>query len=355
MSDGLIAVIGATGAVGLEVLQILAGRGIDSSRVVAIASERSVGKSVPMGDQSLAIRPLAEGCFANVGTAIFGTDAAISREWCPKAVEAGAVVVDNSSAFRMDPAVPLIVPEVNGDVLRHAHLQSRGPKGLLIANPNCSTIILLMALTPLRDAFGVEHIVLSTYQAVSGAGIAAMDELRAQAQSVLDGVPAAPVVFKEPCAFNVFSHDSAMNVTTGLNGEEQKIIDETRKIWQDSAVRVSPTCVRVPVLRAHTQAITARLKSPATLEEVRRVLAAAPGVRIVDDRLQNSFPTPLKAAGRDEILIGRTRCDPGEPFDDSGRTRSFSLLICGDQLRKGAALNAVQIADELGCLQLARR
>ncbi|HZW09448.1 MAG TPA: Asd/ArgC dimerization domain-containing protein, partial [Phycisphaerales bacterium] len=309
--------------------------------------------------------------------AIFAADAATAREFCPLAVRAGAFVVDNSSAFRMDPDVPLIVPEVNGAAWRRggpgrapsepgrpaansrAHgsgdaMARPGAPGRLVANPNCTTIILLVAIEPLRRAFGIEAIDVATYQAVSGAGLAGMEELLEQTRSCLTphGAPGGgPRVFAEPCAFNVFSHDSAVDPASGVNGEERKVIDETRKIWADPAVRVTPTCVRVPVLRAHTEAITVTLRRPASEAEVREALSSGQGLEIIDDRAANRFPTPRKAGERDPVLVGRIRPDPGEPPEAGGRSRRWCLLACADQLRKGAALNAVQIAEFAGALQ----
>lgn len=343
-----IVVVGATGAVGLEVLSILAARGVAAARVRGVASDRSAGKPVPYGpNATITVEPLADSSLAGARCAIFATDAAVSRAWCPKAVGAGAVVIDNSSAFRMDRDVSLVVPEINGDELA----AGESHRARIIANPNCSAAILLMALDPLRRAFGVEGVVVATYQAVSGAGIAAMDELRTQTSRVLAGENASPSVFHEPIAFNLFSHDSAVDPESGLNGEERKIIDECRKIWGDPGLRVTPTCVRVPVLRAHTQAATVTLRTPATIDALRGAYDGAKGVRVIDDRAANRFPTPLKAAGVDDVLVGRLRPDPCERADPDGRLRTFCLLIAGDQLRKGAALNAVQIADALGLVR----
>jgi aspartate-semialdehyde dehydrogenase len=224
--------------------------------------------------------------------------------------------------------------------------------GRIIANPNCSTIILLMAATPLHRALGIERMVVSTYQAASGAGWQAMEALENESRAVLAGQPHHASIFHEPYAFNLFCHNSAMDPTTGLNAEEQKMISETRKIWGDETVRISATCVRVPVLRAHCESVNITLKKPATLAQVRAALAQAPGVQIIDDRASNTFPTPLKATGGDDVLIGRLRADPsqlppGANPDGSTPTLGFDLFIAGDQLRKGAALNAVQIAERI--------
>lgn len=339
-SDTRIAVVGATGAVGREALAILAARGHDSGQVVAIASDRSEGIELPFGSETIRARSLTDRAFEEVETAIFALSADLARRWVPIALEKGANAVDNSSAFRLDRNVPLVVPEINPEALEPG---GRGP--VLIANPNCSTILLLVALNPVRKAFGIERAVVATYQAVSGAGLAAMDELREQAATALAGRPVSPVVFREPCAFNVFSHDSEVDPFSGLNGEERKMIDESRKIWRDPGACILPTCVRVPVLRAHTQAVTFTTRCTATEDQLRLTFANAPGVRIVDDRAENAFPTPLKATGRDDVLVGRLRAADGSAGDVS--TTDFSLLLSGDQLRKGAALNAIQIADLL--------
>lgn len=341
-------IVGATGAVGREALEILAHPRFRSRvRVRALASERSAGSAIPFAEGSLTVHPLREDSFDPPApnepppVAIFATDADVSRRFAGHALRAGATVIDNSSAFRLDPDVPLVVPEVNADRLRPRNAAQ--PR--LIANPNCSAAILLVALDALRRAFGIRSVVVATYQAVSGAGIAAMDELVLQARQVIDGNAPQPRVFHEPCAFNVFSHDSAMCADSGLNGEEKKIIAEARKIWDDPALGITPTCVRVPVLRAHTQAVTVRLHHPATIDQVQNAYQNAPGVSLIDDRLANRFPTPLKAAHQDDVLVGRLRPDPAKPPDEHGRHTSFCLLACGDQLRKGAALNAIQIAQ----------
>jgi aspartate-semialdehyde dehydrogenase len=268
----------------------------------------------------------------------------VTKDIAPAAARHGCVIVDNSSAFRMDPKVPLVIPEVNPEALK-----SGGPH-LLIANPNCSTIILLMALTPLRNAFGVERVVVSTYQAASGAGAKGMTELEEQTRADLEGRTLKLEVFHEPYAFNLFSHNTAVDPQTGLNVEESKVIHETRKIWNDAAVAISPTCIRVPVRRAHAESVNVTLKQAATLAQVRDALARFPGLSVVDDRAGNRFPTPLKASGKDDVLVGRVRPDPTRVAHGASPEApciGFDLFICGDQLRKGAALNAVQIAEML--------
>ena len=341
MSGVNLAIVGASGAVGQEMLRILEQRGFGHGELRLLASARSAGRSARYGGRDLEIDELGERSFEGIDIALFCASGDVARAWAPRAVEAGAHVIDNSSAYRMDPACPLVVPEVNADALDAV----RGVPAI-IANPNCSTIIMLVAVDPLRRAFGVERLVVSTYQAVSGAGAAAMVELREQARAVLAGEARPPEVFSEPCAFNVFSHDSAMDPATGRNVEEQKMIDEARKIWSDPSLRVTATCVRVPVFRAHTESINVRLGRAAGEAEVRESLASAPGVAIVDDRAANRFPTPLRASDGDDVLVGRIRPDESQEREGEG-WRGFDLLVSSDQLRKGAALNAVQIAELL--------
>lgn len=243
------------------------------------------------------------------------------------------MVIDNSSAFRLDPDVPLVVPEVNSDALR-------GHRGL-IANPNCTAIILAVALWPLHRARRLRRVVVSTYQAVSGAGARALAELESQTRDVLAGRPPRPTVFPVPCAFNVFSHDSPVG-PDGCNGEETKVIQETRKMFAAPALPIAVTCIRVPVRRAHTESVAAEFAEPLDVADARQLLTAAPGVRVVDDPAAGRFPTPLDATGQDDVLVGRLRQDMSIPD-----RRGVQLLCCGDQLRKGAALNAVQIAQLL--------
>ena len=299
-----------------------------------LASDRSVGRTVHLGDVSLPVEPATPERLAGVDLAFFCAAAAVSRELAPAVAQAGGVVVDNSSAFRMDPKVPLVVPEVNrDDINRH---------GGIIANPNCSTIIMLMAVAPIHRAFPISRIVVSTYQAASGAGQEAMDELIDQTRARLAGEEVEPKALPHPIAFNLFSHDSQIG-QDGYNAEERKLVDETRKILHDSGLAIAPTCVRVPILRAHSEAINLEFDQPVTPEAVRAVLEGAEGVRVVDDRRAGYFPMPVDASGRDEVLVGRIRSDISRPDG-----RGIELFVCGDQLRKGAALNAVQIAECLG-------
>jgi len=270
--------------------------------------------------------------FDGVDVAFFSAGASRSREFAPHAVEAGATVIDNSSAFRMDPAVPLVVPEINFDAI------GEGQK--LIANPNCSAIIMLMGVAPLRKLGKIERLIISTYQSASGAGAAAMRELEEQTKAVLEGKPAEPKVMPHVYAFNLFSHNTAIN-EYGYNDEEWKVIHESRKILGMPELKINVTCVRVPVLRAHSESITVEFEGTApTEDEVRRAIEESEGVRLVDDRENNVFPMPLAASGQGDVLVGRIRKDISHPS-------AISMFVAGDQLLKGAALNAVQIAEKL--------
>lgn len=331
-----IAIVGATGVVGREALRILESWGVPSTRVGVFASASSAGIELPYANSFVRVRAWSPSALGQTSVDVLCVTSDLSRRIVSELEGAATQIIDASSAFRMHGGVPLVIPEVNPGAL------AGEPR--LIASPNCSTILLLTALEPLRHAFGVRGITLSTYQAVSGAGRAGLDELRAQTTSVLDGGRSSPRAFPAPIAFNCFSHESAVDPQTGLNGEEQKIIDETRKIWNDDRAPINPTCVRVPVERAHSESVSVTLDRPATREEVRRALQGAPGVRVIDERSAGRFPTPLLAAGCDEVLVGRVRPSPGRRPDPDGRSRSYSLWLCGDQLRKGAALNALQLA-----------
>ena len=354
-----LAIVGATGAVGRELVTILQERKHPAGSLRLLASARSAGTTIDYGGSRLTVEALTDDSFAGVDVALFTAGAATARELAPVATARGVIVVDNSSAFRMDPDVPLVIPEINGHLVVAAHAPDGLSTGRIIANPNCSAIILLTALDPIRRAFGIERLVVSTYQAASGAGAAAMRELQEQSRSVLDGAAPVPEIFAEPCAFNVFSHDTAVDPHTGRNVEEQKVMDETRKIWQQPDLRMSVTCVRVPVMRAHAESINVTLQTPATEAAVREALAAGAGIEVVDERDANDFPTSLKASGRDAVLIGRIRPDASQQGagaaesetrpGGAGETewRGFELFVAGDQLRKGAALNALQIADLL--------
>lgn len=367
-----IAIAGATGAVGREMLTCLEKRRFPHASLRLFASERSAGSMLPFAGREVRVEALTGDALAGVDIALFSAGSSITRDIAPAAARHNCVIIDNSSAFRMDPTVPLVVPEINPgafDAPTNTTLRvpwSKKPVPAIVANPNCSTIILLMALTPLRAAFGVERAVVSTYQAASGAGAKGMDELEAQTRADLSGLRAEPKVFHEPYAFNLFSHNTAVDPLTGLNVEETKVILETRKIWGEESLpparraALTATCIRVPVRRAHAESVNVTLRREATARHVREALAAFPGVRVVDDRAANSFPTPLKASGKDEVLVGRIRPDASRLPPDTLAALSkstgsvddvpciaFDLFICGDQLLKGAALNAVQIAEML--------
>lgn len=328
-----VAIVGATGAVGQEFRTVLAERHFPAKEYRLLASARSAGQMIPWVDGALRVQELTPRSFAGVDLALFSAGGSISKEYGPIAVKAGAVVVDNSSAFRMDPAVPLVVPEVNPEAAK----THRG----IIANPNCSTIILALPLWPLHRVNPVVRAVVSTYQAVSGAGARALAELESQTRAVLAGEPARPEVFHVPCAFNVFSHNSAIG-DDGYNQEESKMVFETRKIFAAPEIQIAPTCIRVPVMRAHTESVSVEFKNPIDEDEARAILSKAAGVQIVDDRKANRFPMPLDASGKDDVLVGRIRRDPSVPGG-----RGLQFICSGDQLRKGAALNAVQIAELL--------
>ena len=331
--SGHVAIVGATGAVGQEFIRVLEQRNFPYKRITFLASARSAGKKLAFRGTDHTIQELTKDSFAGVDLALFSAGGSISREFGPLAAKAGAVVVDNSSAFRMDPDTPLVVPEVNPDDVK-AH------KGI-IANPNCSTIIMVVPVFALHKVNPVRRMVVSTYQAASGAGYQAMVELEQQSRDVLAGKPVTPKVLPHQIAFNLFNHNSKVG-DNGYNEEEMKMVKETRKMFHNDAIQITATCVRVPVMRAHSEAINLTFEKPITENEVRKILSAAPGVKVVDDRVKNYFPMPLDSSDGDDILVGRIRQDISQP-DGHG----IELFVSGDQLRKGAALNAVQIAELL--------
>jgi aspartate-semialdehyde dehydrogenase len=334
MSKPVVAIVGATGAVGVEFLQLLAERDFPLAELRLLASKRSAGKTMKFKGTELKIEALTAEAFRGVDIALFSAGGGISREYAPVAVRHGAVVVDNSSAFRMDEGVPLVIPEVNPEAVK-TH------KGI-IANPNCSTIIAITPLWPIHRQNPVKRLIAATYQAASGAGAAGMAELENSTRAYLAGEAHEPKVFPHPYAFNLFSHNTKIDPANGYNEEELKMVKETRKIFGDASIRISSTCIRVPVLRAHAIALDVEFERPITPDEVRRILSKAPGVRVVDDPERNYFPMPKDASGQGDILVGRIRTDISDP---SGR--SIALFVAGDQLLKGAALNAVQIAELL--------
>lgn len=324
-----IAIVGATGAVGQELLGLLAARDVAPDSLRLFASARSAGRRVRYRGTDLIVAELPADDDLDADVVYSSAGGGVSKAHTWAWASHGAVVIDNTSAWRLDPRVPLVIPEVNPEALA-SH------EGV-IANPNCSTILALMVLAPLHRAFGLVRATVATYQAVSGAGQAAIAELRDQTGAVLAGGAPAPSVFPHPIAFNLFSHDTELGAD-GYNLEERKLLLESRKILGLPALRMSATCVRVPVERAHAEAIHAEFERPVSESEARAVLAVAAGVRLVDDRVANRFPTPLEATGRDEVLVGRLREDVSLPG-------AIALFLAGDQIRKGAALNAVQIAD----------
>jgi aspartate-semialdehyde dehydrogenase len=333
-SAPVVAIVGATGAVGVELIRCLEERRFPLSELRLFASARSAGKTLPFRGQQLAVRELQEDSFRGVDIALFSAGGGTSKRFGPLAVAQGAVVVDNSSAFRMDPAVPLVVPEINPEAVR----THRG----IIANPNCSTIIAITPLWPIHKINRLRRVIIATYQAASGAGAAAMEELRESTRAYLEGRPYENRVLPHPYAFNLFSHNTKIDPQTGYNEEETKVMRETHKIYGDDSIRIAATCVRVPVLRAHSIAINFECERLITPEQVREMMQSAPGVKVVDDPERNYFPMPKDASGQDPILVGRIRRDVSDP---SGR--SIALFVAGDQLLKGAALNAVQIAELL--------
>jgi aspartate-semialdehyde dehydrogenase len=333
-SAPVVAVVGATGAVGVELMQCLEQRRFPLSNLRLFASARSAGKTLPFKGKPVTVEELTEDSFRGVDIALFSAGGAQSKRFAPAAVRHGTVVVDNSSAFRMDPGVPLVVPEINPEALREH-------KGI-IANPNCSTIISITPLWPIHKVNRINRMIVATYQAASGAGAAAMEELRESTRAYLDGRDYENTVLPHPYAFNLFSHNSKIDPSNGYNEEEIKVMRETHKIYGDSSIRVAATCVRVPVLRAHSIAINFECERPITPAQVRDIVQTAPGVKLVDDVERNYFPMPKDASGQDPILVGRIRQDFSDP---SGR--SIALFVAGDQLLKGAALNAVQIAELL--------
>ena len=333
-SAPVVAVVGATGAVGVELMQCLEQRKFPLSNLRLFASARSAGKTLPFKGKPVTVEELTEDSFRGVDIALFSAGGSQSKRFAPAAVRHGTVVVDNSSAFRMDPGVPLVVPEINPEALKEH-------KGI-IANPNCSTIISITPLWPIHKVNRIQRMIVATYQAASGAGAAAMEELRESTRAYLDGREYKNTVLPHPYAFNLFSHNSKIDPSNGYNEEEIKVMRETHKIYGDSSIRVAATCVRVPVLRAHSIAINFECERPITPAQVRDIVQTAPGVKLVDDVEKNYFPMPKDASGQDPILVGRIRQDVSDP---SGR--SIALFVAGDQLLKGAALNAVQIAELL--------
>ena len=326
-----VAILGATGAVGQELLKLLEERNFPVGRLKLLASPRSAGSKINFGGEELVVEAVNEQSFTNIDIVLASAGGSTSKAWAAKAVGAGAVVIDNSSAFRMNPGVPLVVPEINPE----AAAKHQG----IIANPNCTTILMGMAIYPLHQVQPIERIVVSTYQSASGAGARAMEEVKTQARAILDGQNPPAEIFPYPLAFNLFPHNSPLNAE-GYCEEEMKMVNETRKIFNAPDLRISATCVRVPVLRAHSEAINLEFERPFAVERAREIIAGADGVKLVEDWQTNYFPMPTDATSKDEVLVGRIRQDLSHPC-------GLELWLCGDQIRKGAALNAVQIAELL--------
>lgn len=332
MSKGLnVAVLGATGAVGAEILAILAQRSFPINTLKLLASPRSAGTQLTFNGEKITVEVLSDTAFDGIDLVLASAGGSISKQWLPKAAAAGAVSIDNSSAFRMDPNVPLVVPEVNPE----AAYQHQG----IIANPNCTTILMSLALWPLYQVNPIQRLVVSTYQSASGAGARAMEEVKQQARAILAGEEPVAEAFPYPLAFNLFPHNSDLN-EFGYCQEEMKMVNETRKIFAAPDLRISATCVRVPVLRAHSEALNIEFGAPFPVAEAKQLLSHAPGVKIVEDWSRNYFPMPMEASGQDDVLVGRIRQDISNP-------NALELWLSGDQIRKGAALNAVQIAELL--------
>jgi aspartate-semialdehyde dehydrogenase len=330
----VVAVVGATGAVGVEMVQCLEKRRFPLSSLRLFASARSAGQRMPYAGQSVVIEELREESLDGIDIALFSAGGSISKRFAPLMAAAGTIVIDNSSAFRMEAQVPLVVPEINSDAIS----THQG----IIANPNCAAILTITPLWPIHQVNPIQRLVISTYQAASGAGAAAMEELRESTRAHLAGERYEPKVLPHPYAFNVFSHNTRIDPATGYNDEETKVMQETRKIMGAPNLRISATCVRVPVLRAHCISVTFECERPISAAQVREIISAAPGVKLVDDVQNNYFPMPKDASGQDDLLVGRIRQDISDP-----QGKSISLFIAGDQLLKGAALNAVQIAERL--------
>jgi len=325
-----VAIVGATGMVGQEFIKVLEERNFPMASVRLYASDRSAGKKLYVGHQEIVVKETTPESFQHVDIALFSAGTEISRYFSPIAAKSGALVIDNSAAFRMEPKVPLVVPEVNPqDIRRHEGI---------IANPNCSTIQMVVALYPLHKVNPIKRIVVSTYQAVSGTGSAAMEELTTQAKLVLEGQNVVPHVYPHQIAFNLLPEIDVF-LDSGYSKEEWKLVEETRKIMHAEDMAISATCVRVPVFIGHSEAVNVEFTEPMSPEEAKRILARAPGIKVLDDPSVSLYPQPWLAAGSDDVFVGRIR-------EDSSQPKSLVMWVVADNLRKGAALNAVQIAEE---------
>jgi aspartate-semialdehyde dehydrogenase len=327
-----VGVLGATGLVGTTILELLAEREFPVAELVPLASERSAGREIEWNGSVLECRPLNEEAIQGLDIVLSSAGGAVSAEWTPRLVAAGALVVDNTSYWRMRDDVPLVVAEVNPDAL--------AGHGGIVANPNCSTMQMVVALKPLYDEAGIERLVVSTYQAVSGTGKAAVDELLDQSRAVLDDRAAIAAVYPHQIAFSALPQAGSFAPGDDHTDEERKLIDETRKILDDASIRISATCVRVPVVTGHSEAVNVETREPLSPERARELLSSAPGVTVIDDPASALYPTAIEAAGRDDVFVGRIRRDPGNE-------RALDMWIVSDNLRKGAATNAVQVAELL--------
>ncbi|MEM8777833.1 MAG: aspartate-semialdehyde dehydrogenase [Cyanobacteria bacterium P01_G01_bin.49] len=326
-----VAILGATGAVGTELLKLLESRKFPLNSLKLLASPRSAGNTLTFKGEKLKVEAVQETAFQGVDLVLASAGGSNSKAWAKAIANAGAVMVDNSSAFRMNPNVPLIIPEINPD----AAANHQG----IIANPNCTTILMAVAIYPLHKVQPIQRIVVSTYQSASGAGARAMEEVKIQSQAILEGEEPKPEILPYPLAFNLFPHNSPLT-DSGYCEEEMKMVNETRKIFNEPTLKVTATCVRVPVLRAHSEAINLEFAEAFSVTQAREIIAQAPGVKLVEDWQKNYFPMPIDASGKDDVLVGRIRQDLSHPC-------GLELWLCGDQIRKGAALNAVQIAELL--------
>jgi aspartate-semialdehyde dehydrogenase len=326
-----VAVVGATGVVGSTILEVMRERSFPADEVVPFASERSAGKTIQHGDQELTVEALSDESIQGFDLALFSAGSGTSEEWAPRFAAAGAIVVDNSSYWRMHDNVPLVVSEVNPEAL--------GSHQGIVANPNCTTMQMVVALKPILDAVGIERIVMSSYQSVSGTGKNAVDELHEQTKAIADGKePPAPSVYPHQIAYNVLPQVERFKDGDDYTTEERKVMAETRKILGRDDIGISATCVRVPVLVGHSESINIETRDPLSPEECRELLANAPSVVVVDDPADGLYPLAIDVAGRDEVLVGRIRRDPSHE-------RCLNLWVVGDNLRKGAATNAVQLAE----------
>jgi len=326
-----VAVVGATGVVGSTILEVLRERSFPADEVVPFASERSAGKTIEWGERELTVQGLSDESIQGFDLALFSAGSGTSEEWAPRFASAGAVVVDNSSQWRMHDDVPLVVSEVNPEAL--------ASHNGIVANPNCTTMQMVVALKPILDAVGIERIVMSSYQSVSGTGKDAIDELNAQTKAIADGEqPPAPSVYPHRIAYNVVPQVEKFKDGDDYTTEERKVMAETRKILGREDIGISATCVRVPVLVGHSESVNVQTREPLSPEECRELLAAAPSVVVIDDPADGLYPLAIDVAGRDDVLVGRIRRDPSHE-------RCLNLWVVGDNLRKGAATNAVQVAE----------